>query len=202
MEETYMDIKNWEESPGILKIRERLEDQKIKSSMKWIFEILVTLVFAAVVALMMFQTVTMQESSMEPTISVGDRFFINKAVYKFSSPKRGDLIVFRSNASDDAALHIRRVIGLPGETVQITNGRILIDGETYKEGKDFPKISNAGLASKAISLGTGEYFVLGDNRNNSEDSRYTDIGLVKKRYIAGKIWFTCAPARKLGFWKG
>ena len=202
MEETYMDIKNWKESPGILKIRERLEDQKIKSSMKWIFEILVTLVFAAVVALMMFQTVTMQESSMEPTISVGDRFFINKAVYKFSSPKRGDLIVFRSNASDDAALHIRRVIGLPGETVQITNGRILIDGETYKEGKDFPKISNAGLASKAISLGTGEYFVLGDNRNNSEDSRYTDIGLVKKRYIAGKIWFTCAPARKLGIWKG
>ena len=202
MEETYMDIKNWKESPGILKIRERLEDQKIKSSMKWIFEILVTLVFAAVVALMMFQTVTMQESSMEPTISVGDRFFINKAVYKFSSPKRGDLIVFRSNASDDAALHIRRVIGLPGETVQITNGRILIAGETYKEGKDFPKISNAGLASKAISLGTGEYFVLGDNRNNSEDSRYTDIGLVKKRYIAGKIWFTCAPARKLGFWKG
>ena len=197
-----MDIKNWKESPGILKIRERLEDQKIKSSMKWIFEILVTLVFAAVVALMMFQTVTMQESSMEPTISVGDRFFINKAVYKFSSPKRGDLIVFRSNASDDAALHIRRVIGPPGETVQITNGRILIDGETYKEGKDFPKISNAGLASKAISLGTGEYFVLGDNRNNSEDSRYTDIGLVKKRYIAGKIWFTCAPARKLGFWKG
>ena len=197
-----MDIKNWKESPGILKIRERLEDQKIKSSMKLIFEILVTLVFAAVVALMMFQTVTMQESSMEPTISVGDRFFINKAVYKFSSPKRGDLIVFRSNASDDAALHIRRVIGLPGETVQITNGRILIDGETYKEGKDFPKISNAGLASKAISLGTGEYFVLGDNRNNSEDSRYTDIGLVKKRYIAGKIWFTCAPARKLGFWKG
>ena len=197
-----MDIKNWKESPGILKIRESLEDQKIKSSMKWIFEILVTLVFAAVVALMMFQTVTMQESSMEPTISVGDRFFINKAVYKFSSPKRGDLIVFRSNASDDAALHIRRVIGLPGETVQITNGRILIDGETYTEGKDFPKISNAGLASKAISLGPGEYFVLGDNRNNSEDSRYTDIGLVKKRYIAGKIWFTCAPARKLGFWKG
>ena len=94
------------------------------------------------------------------------------------------------------------IAGLPGETVQITNGRILIDGETYKEGKDFPKISNAGLASKAISLGTGEYFVLGDNRNNSEDSRYTDIGLVKKRYIAGKIWFTCAPARKLGFWKG
>ncbi len=173
-----MDIKNWKESPGILKIRERLEDQKIKSSMKWIFEILpVTLVFAAVVALMMFQTVTMQESSMEPTISVGDRFFINKAVYKFSSPKRGDLIVFRSNASDDAALHIRRVIGLPGETVQITNGRILIDGETYKvAGLPQNQQCRSGFQGYLL-LGTGEYFVLGDNRNNSEDSRYTDIGL-------------------------
>ena len=197
-----MNIKNWKEHPKVLELRAKLEDRKTRGILKWAFQITVTLVFAAVVALMMFQTVTMQENSMEPTISVGDRFFVNKAVYKFSSPQRGDLIVFRTSASDDAALHIRRVIGLPGETVQITNGRILIDGETYKEGKDFPKISNAGLASKAISLGTGEYFVLGDNRNNSEDSRYTDIGLVKKRYIAGKIWFTCAPARKLGFWKG
>ena len=82
-----MDIKNWKESPGILKIRERLEDQKIKSSMKWIFEILVTLVFAAVVALMMFQTVTMQESSMEPTISVGDRFFIKQSCLQIFFPK-------------------------------------------------------------------------------------------------------------------
>ena len=197
-----MEIKNWKEYPKVQEVKEKFENEKVRSSMRWVFQIMVTLVFAAVVAIMMFQTVTMQESSMEPTISVGDRFFINRAVYKFSSPQRGDMIVFRTSASDDAALHIRRVIGLPGETVQITNGRILIDGETYKEGKDFPKISNAGLASKAISLGTGEYFVLGDNRNNSEDSRYTDIGLVKKRYIAGKIWFTCAPARKLGFWKG
>ena len=72
----------------------------------------------------------------------------------------------------------------------------------YKEGKDFPMISNPGLASSSITLESGEYFVLGDNRNNSEDSRYADIGMIKKRYIAGKIWFTCAPFEKLGFTKG
>ena len=94
------------------------------------------------------------------------------------------------------------MIGLPGETIQISGGRILIDGEAYKEGKDFPMISNPGLASSSITLESGEYFVLGDNRNNSEDSRYADIGMVKKRYIAGKIWFTCAPFEKLGFTKG
>ena len=197
-----MDIKNWKQSPKIQEAKEKLEDEKVRGVMRWGFEIVVTLVLAAMVGIMLFQTVTMQESSMEPTIAVGDRFFINRVVYKFSSPKRGDLIVFRTNASDDAALHIRRVIGLPGETIQISGGRILIDGEAYKEGKDFPMISNPGLASSSITLESGEYFVLGDNRNNSEDSRYADIGMVKKRYIAGKIWFTCAPFEKLGFTKG
>ena len=97
--------------------------------------------------------------------------------------------MFRTNASDDAALHIRRVIGLPGETIQISGGRILIDGEAYKEGKDFPMISNPGLASSSITRESGEYFVLGDNRNNSEDSRYANIGNVKRDYIIGKAWF-------------
>ena len=197
-----MDIKNWKQSPKIQEAKEKLEDEKVRGFMRWVFEIVVTLVLAAMVGIMLFQTVTMQESSMEPTIAVGDRFFINRVVYKFSSPKRGDLIVFRTNASDDAALHIRRVIGLPGETIQISGGRILIDGEAYKEGKDFPMISNPGLASSSITLESGEYFVLGDNRNNSEDSRYADIGMVKKRYIAGKIWFTCKKYEKLGFTKG
>ena len=197
-----MDIKNWKQSPKIQEAKEKLEDEKVRGFMRWVFEIVVTLVLAAMVGIMLFQTVTMQESSMEPTIAVGDRFFINRVVYKFSSPQRGDLIVFRTNASDDAALHIRRVIGLPGETIQISGGRILIDGEAYKEGKDFPMISNPGLASSSITLESGEYFVLGDNRNNSEDSRYADIGMVKKRYIAGKIWCTCAPFEKLGFTKG
>lgn len=197
-----MDIKNWKQSPKIQEAKEKLEDEKVRGFMRWVFEIVVTLVLAAMVGIMLFQTVTMQESSMEPTIEVGDRFFINRVVYKFTSPKRGDLIVFRTNASDDAALHIRRVIGLPGETIQISGGRILIDGEAYKEGKDFPMISNPGLASSSITLESGEYFVLGDNRNNSEDSRYADVGMIKKRYIAGKIWFTCAPFEKLGFTKG
>ena len=211
MSTDYIVIPLWENEYGYKKLetksqnsgsKRKLEDEKVRGFMRWVFEIVVTLVLAAMVGIMLFQTVTMQESSMEPTIAVGDRFFINRVVYKFSSPKRGDLIVFRTNASDDAALHIRRVIGLPGETIQISGGRILIDGEAYKEGKDFPMISNPGLVSSSITLESGEYFVLGDNRNNSEDSRYADIGMVKKRYIAGKIWFTCAPFEKMGFTKG
>ena len=113
-----------------------------------------------------------------------------------------DIIVFKTNGSDDAALHISRVIGLPGETVQISGGKILINGAVYENDGDFPEISNGGLASSAVSLESGEYFVLGDNRNNSEDSRYADIGNVKKKYIVGKLWFTISPRSKIGFLKG
>ena len=178
--------------------REKLEDSKLKKVLVWVFEIVVTLIFAVLTSMMLFQSVTMQESSMEPTLAVGSRYFVNKLAYKTSSPQRGDIIVFRTNGSDDAALHIRRVIGLPGETIQIVNGRILINGEAYKEGRDFPSINNPGMAANAITLEAGEYFVLGDNRNNSEDSRYGDIGKVNKKYITGKLWFQISPKKDIG----
>ena len=198
----HMSNKNWKESNAIVQAKEKLENNRVRNVLRWIFEIMVTLAFAALVSIAMFQSVTMQESSMEPTLSVGDQFFMNRVVYKVTSPKRGDMVVFRKNASDEAALHIRRIIGLPGETIQIKDGRILINGETYKEGKDFPSISTPGLAANPITLESGEYFVLGDNRNNSEDSHYGDIGIVNERYIVGKIWFTISPVKKIGFLKG
>lgn len=191
----------WRENKSIAEAKEKLEDKKVRGVLRLVFEIIVTLAFAALVGIAMFQSVTMQESSMEPTISVGDRYFMNRVIYRVSSPKRGNVIVFRTNASDDAALHIRRVIGLPGETVQIVDGQILINGETYKEGRDFPVISNPGMASSPVTLESGEYFVLGDNRNNSEDSRYGSIGKVNKKYITGKLWFKLFPVKSIGFFE-
>ena len=186
------------EKKALSSAREKLEDSKLRKVLIWVFEIVVTLIFAVLTSMMLFQSVTMQESSMEPTLAVGSQYFVNKLAYKTSSPKRGDIIVFRTNGSDDAALHVRRVIGLPGETIQIVNGRILINGEAYKEGKDFPSINNPGMAANAITLEAGEYFVLGDNRNNSEDNRYADIGKVNKKYIIGKLWFQISPRKEIG----
>lgn len=201
-----MNIKKWKESLEFQEKKEKLEthleNKKVKNILTWIFEIAVMFVLSILVGIFLFQSVTMQESAMEPTLSVGDRFFVNRVVYKFSSPQRGDLIVFKTSGSDDAALHISRVIGLPGEKIQISNGKVLIDGEVYEEDLGLADISNAGLASNAVSLESGEYFVLGDNRNNSEDSRYGDIGNIKKKYIVGKLWFTISPREKIGFLKG
>ena len=193
-----MDIKNWKQSPKIQEAKEKLEDEKVRGFMRWVFEIIVTLVLAAMVGIMLFQTVTMQESSMEPTIAVGDRFFINRVVYKFSSPKRGDLIVFRTNASDDAALHIRRVIGLPGETVTIQDGYIFIDGVVLTGLPFDEKISTEGLALDGVTLGKGEYFVLGDNVNNSEDSRFANMGNILENEILGKVSYRWFPKQTRG----
>ena len=194
----------WKEIPGKLKsqagiLRKKIDDSKYRSVLVWIFQITVVLAFAAVTSIFFFQSVTMQESAMEPTYQVEQKFFVNKVAYTFGSPKRGDLIVFKTNASDDAALHIRRVIGLPGETIQIDDGQIYIDGDLYKESGNLEEISNPGLAENGVTLQSGEYFVLGDNRNNSEDSRYADIGNVRKRYIVGKLWFVSYPFGEIGF---
>ena len=201
-----MNIRKWKENPGLQETREiletKLEDKKVRGILNWIFQIAVVLIFGILVGMAMFQSVTVQENAMEPTLQVGESFFVNRAIYKVSSPERGDIIVYKTSGSDDAALHIGRVIGLPGETVQISNGTILINGDIYDEKQDFPEISNGGLASSGISLESGEYFVLGDNRNNSEDSRYGDIGNISKKYIVGKLWFTISPKDKIGFLKG
>ena len=106
---------------------------------------------------------------------------------------------FRTSEDKKASIHIKRVIALPGETVQIKDGQILINGEVYNEKDEFPAITNAGLASEPITVGKGQYFVLGDNRNNSEDSRHNGMGLVDSDRIVGKLWFTISPWKKIGF---
>lgn len=106
---------------------------------------------------------------------------------------------FHTSEDKKASIHIKRVIALPGETVQIKDGQILINGEVYNEKDEFPAITNAGLASEPITVGKGQYFVLGDNRNNSEDSRHNGMGLVDSDRIVGKLWFTISPWKKIGF---
>ncbi|MDO4615228.1 MAG: signal peptidase I [Lachnospiraceae bacterium] len=164
----------------------------------FLIEIAAVFILSAIVSRMFFGSVSIQENSMSPTIESGDTVLLNRVSYSFGSVQRGDLIAYRLNSRTDSAAHVKRVIGLPGETIQISEGTILINGSTYLESEDYPEIMNAGLASDAITLGNDEYFVLGDNRNNSEDSRYTDVGNISREDIIGKVWFRTDPRSSMG----
>ena len=131
---------------------------------------------------------------MEPCLYNGQSVLINKVIYSITEPKRGDVVVFLPNGNENSHLYIKRVIGLPGEKVTIQDGRILIDGYFYEEDEHFDTIEDGGIAEATVLLGEDEYFVLGDNRNNSEDSRSANIGPVHVDTIIGKAWFHMASA--------
>ena len=160
------------------------------------------LVFVIVVSWLIITFVTqrteVQGSSMEPHLHNGENIMVDKLSYRFHDPERFDIIVFRYLYKKNT-FYIKRVIGLPGETVQIADGVIYINGEPLEEDYGLEEITNPGRALEPITLGEDEYFVLGDNRNNSEDSRYANIGNIKKEYIIGKVWFRVAPFKDFGF---
>ena len=112
--------------------------------------------------------------------------------------KAGDVVVFLPNGNEKSHYYVRRVIACPGDTVQIKNGKVYINGELYKEDIVSASIEDPGVAADEVKLGDDEYFVLGDNRNSSEDSRMANIGNVKKDYIIGKAWFHFKGFGKMG----
>lgn len=137
-------------------------------------------------------------SSMEPTLSDNDNLIVDKISYRFKAPQRYDIIVFPFQYSENT-YYIKRIIGLPGETVYIDeNGMIYIDGELLSESYGREVMLSAGRASEPITLGEDEYFVLGDNRNNSSDSRDPSVGNIHRDDIIGKAWVRIWPLNKFG----
>ena len=161
----------------------------IKELSTWAFWIFLP-IFAAVALMYAFGFRTnVIGNAMEPGLYANQQILINRLVYQISEPSRGDVIAFLPNGNTNSHYYIKRVIGLPGETVRIEGGYVYINDEIYDEGDAYDKIADPGIADSDMILGKGEYFVLGDNRNFSEDSRFGNIGVVKSSYIIGKVWF-------------
>ena len=136
---------------------------------------------------------------MEPSLSDGDNLIVDKISYRFHDPERFDIIIFPYQWEPNT-FYIKRIIGLPGETVQIDDeGTIYIDGEVLQEDYGLERIANPGLARDSITLGEDEYFVLGDNRNNSTDSRYAQVGLIHRDDIVGRAWLRIYPFNRIGW---
>lgn len=165
---------------------------------KWAVSILVVVILAYSIVSFGVQTVTMIGQSMEPALSNQDVLLLNKAAYVFHTPERFDMVAFKLKKETDGYYNIKRIIGLPGETVEIKNGKIFIDGTLLTELPFDELIMTEGTALDGVKLGDGEYFVMGDNCNNSEDSRYVNIGNLSVKEIRGKIVFRISPRSKWG----
>lgn len=185
-----------------------LENQK-EARKRLAIKILITLLEVCVVFALGYlithwgmQIYTVSGQDMNPTLENGDRILVNKLSYRIHSIKRNDVVIVRQNGSEHNYYSAERVIGLPGETVQIKEGKVFIDGEKLKEKYEFPLMENGGLALEEITLDEDEYFVLCDNRNSGEDSRNANVGNVLRDNIVGKAWFRMNTLEIISFLDG
>ena len=187
---------------------QELDKKKVEEKeSSWVKELISTVLYLALVVALTFlfvqyvgQRTHVNGDSMNNTLLDGDNLIVDKISYRFKDPERFDIIVFPYQYQEDT-FYIKRIIGLPGETVQIEDGIIYIDGEVLEESYGKEIMNSAGIASQPIELGEEEYFVLGDNRNNSRDSRDPSVGMIQEDQIIGKAFIRIWPFEKFGILK-
>lgn len=165
---------------------------------RWAISILVVVILAYSIVTFGVQSVTMIGQSMDPALTNQDVVLINKQAYTFDEPQRYDIVAFKLKEDTEGYFNIKRIIGLPGEKVQIKNGHIFINGDVVSDLPFDDLIMTEGLAIDEVTLGEDEYFLMGDNCNNSEDSRYVNIGNISLKEISGKVFFRVSPRSKFG----
>ncbi len=173
----------------------------IKEVFLWVSQIALTLIVAAMLVYFFGVRIPVVGQSMSGTLESGQTVLINRVAYKLLQPEANDIVVFLPNGNEKSHYYIKRVIAVPGDTVQIKDGVVYVNGEPFEEEIENPYIENGLLAEEPVVVGEDEYFVLGDNRNNSEDSRYANIGNVKKEHIEGKAWMIISPLKEAEFLK-
>lgn len=174
------------------------DNRLLRRVTKWIVDLAVVFTLALFLVQYMGMQYAVSGHSMEPVLYGGDVVLVDRISYRLRRPKRLELVVFQKRNDEDRQ-YLKRIIGLPGETVQIKEGRIYIDGELLKLPENLSRVNLAGLAEEPVILGEGEYFLLGDNRDSSEDSRFENIGNVSIGQITGRAWFRPSPFERIGF---
>lgn len=178
------------------------EPEKRTSAKSFLFDLLfyAILIFVSVYIIPNFvlQRTIVDGESMENTLSDGDHLYVEKVSYRLNLLKRFDIIVFYPYGRENEEYYVKRIIGMPGETIQIIDGTIYIEGEILEEHYGKEPIIDPGRAAEPILLKDDEYFVMGDNRNISKDSRYTVVGNVEKKNIGGKAFFRISPLKEFG----
>ncbi len=162
----------------------------IRRLFDWIVDITVVLACAWFCLYAFGTQIGVTGQSMVPLLNTGDVVLMNRLAYDLGSPDRMDVVVFER---DDQKTNVKRVVGIPGDVVQIRDGILYVNNEAFDDTDGLNRVSLAGLAENPIELGEDEYFLLGDNRDSSEDSRFANIGNVRRDQIQGKVWLRLLP---------
>lgn len=169
-----------------------------KEIMSWVIPFAIALVAALLIKNFLIINADVPTGSMENTILPGDRFIGNRLAYVFGEPERGDIVVFRY-PDDESEIYVKRVIGLPGDTIDIEDGKIYINGSTEPLQEDYLKEEwTVATGPYTFEVPEGSYFMMGDNRNDSWDARYWSNTYVTKDKILGKALFTYWPFAHFG----
>lgn len=177
---------------------DRTPDEKEKRSIKaeiwsWVKCILIGIILALILDFLVIANARVPTGSMEDTIPAGARIIGLRHVYLFEEPERGDIIIFKY-PDDESVNYVKRVIGLPGETVLIEDGNVYVDGEVIDE----PYLDTVTLGYYGpYTVPEDSYFMMGDNRNDSKDSRFWDNTYVTSRQIVAKVMFMYYPSLRL-----
>ncbi len=181
--------------------KKKLSSTVIHEIWSYFFMIMATILVALVLVYSIGMKTSVIGVSMEPTLYNGQSILVNRLIYNLFSPKNGDIVIFFPNGNQNAHYYVKRVVAVPGDTVQIRDGKLYVNGVIYEE-VEYDKIADAGIVDNELVLEEDEFFLLGDNINNSEDSRSGNIGAVKRENILGKVWFHMAAVDSgIGFMK-
>ena len=173
------------------------EKSVLRELVGWLVYILVIVAVTWLVVTFVGQRTRVSGQSMETTLHHGDNLIVDKISFRFRDPKRFEIIVFPYKYEENT-YYIKRIMGLPGETVQVKDGYLYINGEKLEENYGNELMNSAGIAAEPIVLGEDEYFVLGDNRNHSSDSRDPKVGVIKREDLLGRAWIRIWPLDQFG----
>lgn len=180
--------------------KEDTTTKRFGRTLVWVLQIAAVVLLAFLLVTSFGYRATMNGYGMEPTLENGDTVLLNRAIYRLSSPRRGDIVAFYPNGNKKSRLYIRRVVAIPGDTVQIRNGKLYVnEQEVELDGLVDPELIKVeGIAAEEIELSTKQYFVIGDSPNSSEDSRQNSIGLVSKEDMEGRAYLIISPRSRFG----
>lgn len=176
------------------KRKKKISPAVFREIFTWIFGILTSVFIATVLVYFFGMTTNVVGASMEPTLYNGQKVFVNRFLYVFFSPSKGDVVVFLPNGNENAHYYVKRVVAVPGDRVMALDGVLYVNGIESEWVTGY--ISDPGIVANEITLESGEFFCIGDNPGSSEDSRSANIGPVKEADIIGRVWFRAKCAER------